>query len=79
MRTYKKYKHVEAALPDIINYIKQGYSLELSVAKANARLKEFIRYRKNNPEFNQLFSELREQYKDTTYLQSFMSRSSKND
>lgn len=79
MANHSRYKHIKAAINDIVKYLKEGYSTELAVAKANARLKDYYQYRRDNPEFNKLHLELREKYRNFEYLQSFMSKGAKNE
>lgn len=79
MNKSKTYKSIKQALGDIIQYLKEGYSTEFAVKKANARLKDYYKYRRDNPEFNQLHLELREKYRNFEYLQSFISKGARDE
>lgn len=79
MANHSRYKHIKSALGEIIAYLKEGYSTELAVKKANARYKDYCQYRRDNPEFNKLHLELREKYRNFEYLQSFISKGARDE
>lgn len=79
MANHSRYKHIKSAINDIVKYLKEGYSTQVAVKKANARYKDYCQYRRDNPEYNQLHLELREKYRNFLYLESFISRSSKDE